>query len=73
MDEPLASIDPPARRSFFKLLRSVVDQGKSLVLVTHDISLAIEYSDHIISLSKGKKLFDGSPTEYHLSNLGELV
>ena len=64
MDEPLAAIDPPARRSFFKLLRSVVDQGKTLVLVTHEIDLAIEYGDHLISMRKGKNLFDGNPSQY---------
>ena len=64
MDEPLAAIDPPARRSFFKLLRSVVDQGKTLVLITHDIDLAIEYGDHLISMRKGQNLFDGSPSQY---------
>ena len=64
MDEPLAAIDPPARRSFFKLLRSVVDQGKTLVLVTHEIDLAIEYGDHLISMRKGENLFDGNPSQY---------
>ena len=64
MDEPLAAIDFPARRSFFKLLRSVVDQGKTLVLITHDIDLAIEYGDHLISMRKGQNLFDGSPSQY---------
>ena len=64
MDEPLASIDLPARRSFFKLLSSVVHQGKTLVLVTHEIDLAIEYSDHLISMRKGENLFDGNPSQY---------
>lgn len=69
MDEPLASIDLPTRRSFFKLLSSVVHQGKTLVLVTHDIDLAVEYSDHLICVREGEKLFDGSPSQYQLTTL----
>ena len=66
MDEPLAAIDIPARRSFFELLRSVVDEGKTLVLVAHDIGLVREFCDRLIFLQHGQKSFEGSPADFEL-------
>ncbi len=65
MDESLAVIDRPARTNFFKLLRSIVDGGKTLVLVTHDVDLAVEFSDNLLVLKDGRKLFDGNPSDFH--------
>jgi len=67
MDEPLAAIDFSARRSFFTLLRTIVNGGKTLVLVTHDMDLAIEICDHLIVLESGKKVFEGIPTDFQIT------
>jgi len=67
MDESLADIDRPARTNFFKVLRSIVDGGKTLVLVTHDVDLAVEFSDNLLFLKDGRKLFDGNPSDFHSS------
>ncbi len=64
LDEPLSAIDKPSKRTFFKILRDLADQKKTLVLVTHDIDLAKEFGDHLISIEYGKVSFDGSPSEF---------
>ena len=55
------------RTKFFKALRSIVDGGKTLVLVTHDVDLAVEFSDNLLFLKDGRKLFDGNPSDFHSS------
>ena len=64
LDEPLSAIDKPSKRTFFKILRDLADQKKTIVLVTHDIDLAKEFGDHLISIEYGKVSFDGSPSEF---------
>ena len=62
-DEPLSKIDDHGKRFFAKLIRSLADEGKTVITVSHD-NESIEYSDHIIFLEKGNLLFQGSVTEY---------
>ena len=64
MDESLSSIDRNSREEFFKLLKTVSLDGKTLLLVTHDIEMAIAYADKIIALENGKVVFDGPSTDY---------
>jgi ABC-type Mn2+/Zn2+ transport system ATPase subunit len=61
MDEPLSSIDIPSRKSFYNLLQDIVVTGKTIVVVTHDIDMAVLYSNRIICLDKGVKTFEGDP------------
>jgi ABC-type cobalamin/Fe3+-siderophores transport system ATPase subunit len=61
MDEPLSSIDIPSRKSFYRLLQEIVLTAKTIVVVTHDIDMAILYSSRIIGLEKGVKTFEGDP------------
>ena len=64
MDEPLSSMDRNSREEFFKLLKTVSLKGKALLLVTHDIEMAIAYADKIVALEDGKIVFDGPSTDY---------
>ena len=61
MDEPLSSVDLSSRRAFYELLRSMSGDGKTLVIVTHDIDMAMRYSHRIICLDGGSKVFEGEP------------
>ena len=61
MDEPLSSVDLSARQTFYQLLRDLSGNGKTLVVVTHDIDMAVRYSHRIICLDEGHKAFEGEP------------
>ena len=39
-------------------------EGRTLLVVTHDIDMALQYADKIISLQDGRVVFDGSSSEY---------
>ena len=53
LDEPFSSIDSVSRRGFYQLVKSVVDTGKTVLLVSHDNDLIENYADKIIMLDKG--------------------
>ncbi|MCB1540696.1 MAG: ABC transporter ATP-binding protein, partial [Rhodoblastus sp.] len=45
------------------LLRSIRDDGTSLLLIEHDMSVVMEISDHVVVLDYGRKIADGAPAE----------
>jgi branched-chain amino acid transport system ATP-binding protein len=45
------------------LIRKVKEQGVTMMLVEHDMSLAMGVSDKVIVLDRGRKLAEGTPRE----------
>ena len=68
MDEPFAEIDLLSREKFFDLLRAISSE-KTLIIVTHEIDLAVKYAEHIICIKEGRKIFDGPPSNFDKSCL----
>jgi lipoprotein-releasing system ATP-binding protein len=56
-DEPTGSLDSKASEQVFELLRGIVERGKTVVAVTHDIGLA-ERMDRRVSLIDGEVVAD---------------
>jgi iron complex transport system ATP-binding protein len=48
MDEPLANLDPPHQVDWLLLVRALVDEGKTVVSVLHEISLALQADDMVV-------------------------
>ena len=64
LDEPLSSVDLPSRKNLYEVLLEFTRTGKTLVVITHDIDMAIMFSDIIIRLEGGIKVFEGTPSQY---------
>lgn len=61
-DEPVASLDPKSSRIIMGYLRSIVDTlGITCLVNLHQVDFALEYSDRILALRKGKLVYDGAP------------
>ncbi|EHR78178.1 ABC transporter [Thermococcus litoralis DSM 5473] len=71
VDEPTTGQDPKGARKIMDLMKSLNQQGKTIIVITHDMNLAAEYSDRIIVINNGKKLTEGTPREV-FSNLNLL-
>jgi ABC-2 type transport system ATP-binding protein len=59
LDEPLASLDPLARREFLHVLMDAVRLGRSTALLSSHVITDIEQAcDHLVVLGGGRKLLD---------------
>ena len=47
----------------FTLLKGLTKQGTTVLLITHHLNLASEFSDHILLLRQGQVVADGTPQE----------
>jgi branched-chain amino acid transport system ATP-binding protein len=64
LDEPAAGLNPRESRELNELLLSIrSEQGTSLLLIEHDMSVVMEISDHVVVLDYGTKIADGSPED----------
>lgn len=63
LDEPAAGLDPAGRVAFRRLLCSLRDQGKAIVISSHILSDLHEYCTHIAIMSHGEVLQCGTVQE----------
>ena len=54
MDEPTAALDPERRAELGALLRDLVGQGRTLLIVTHDEDFASTFATRLLRLSDGR-------------------
>jgi iron complex transport system ATP-binding protein len=59
MDEPLVNLDPPHQADWLRLVRGLVAQGRTVVSVLHEISLAL-HADDIVVMAQGRVRHQGS-------------
>lgn len=61
-DEPVASLDPVTGRQILELLRDIRRaEGVTVLMNSHNLELAREFSDRLIGLQAGRIVFDGAP------------
>ena len=53
MDEPLANLDPPHQADWLQLVRALVKQGRTVVSVLHEISMAL-HADTMVVMAQGR-------------------
>jgi energy-coupling factor transport system ATP-binding protein len=63
LDEPTVGLDAPGLRETFEWLAELHAQGRTIVLVTHDMSLAAEYADRVIAMHEGQIVAAAPPLE----------
>lgn len=61
LDEPLAALDMAHARALMLRLAALRDQGRSIVLVVHDINYAAAWADHVVALKSGRIAAKGPP------------
>lgn len=66
LDEPAAGLNPRESGDLAGLIRSIKQDGTSVLLIEHDMSVVMDISDHIIVLEYGARIADGTPD--HIRN-----
>ena len=62
LDEPLAGMSPAERVETVKLLRSIA-QGRTLIVIDHDMDLLFDLVERVTVLQEGRLLAEGTPDE----------
>lgn len=65
LDEPTAFLDIAHQLQLMTLARQLADRGKAVLLVLHDLPLALEYGDRIAVMKEGRLLDAGTPEEIY--------
>ena len=63
LDEPAAGLRSLEKKALAELLRSLRAEGKSILLVEHDMDFVMSLADRVVVLDFGKKLAEGVPSE----------
>jgi energy-coupling factor transport system ATP-binding protein len=63
LDEPTFGQDERNANALLDLLQKLNKQGKTIIVITHDMRMVAEYAQHVIALSAGSILFDGQPSD----------
>ena len=73
MDEPTTFLDIRHQLEVMRVARKLAEQGKAVVLVLHDLCLALRYADVVTVLSDGRIQGSGTPEEIYQSGILEPV
>lgn len=63
LDEPTTYLDINIRFEIMELIRNLNQSGKTIIMVLHDLNLALEYSDHIILMNHDRIVTEGTPQQ----------
>jgi iron complex transport system ATP-binding protein len=73
LDEPASALDVSHQLRLFDLLRSLNDDGLTVLCILHDLNLALHYFDRLLVLSEGQVAAFGPPEEVLTPELLERV
>ena len=60
-DEPTSALDPELEQEVIKVIKDLAAEGRTMLIVTHDMRMAADVSDHVVFLHQGKIEEQGAP------------
>ncbi len=73
LDEPTAVLTPQETEELFEIMRSLTDQGKSIMFITHKLKEVMAIADRVIVLRDGRLVGETTPSETSLEELAEMM
>lgn len=70
-DEPTSALDPELVGEVLRVMRSLADEGRTMLVVTHEMSFARDVSNKVVFLHQGVIEDQGSPQEMFTANRSE--
>ena len=61
LDEPTSALDPELEQEVVKVIQDLAREGRTMIIVTHDMNLARDVSDHVVFLHQGLIEEEGPP------------
>ncbi len=62
-DEPTSALDPELEQEVVKVIKDLASEGRTMLVVTHDMKMAHDISDHVVFLHKGLIEEQGPPAD----------
>ena len=62
-DEPTSALDPETIGEVLTVMKTLADEGMTMVVVTHEMGFAREVSNHVVFLHQGRIEEQGNPRE----------
>ena len=62
-DEPTSALDPELVNEVLKVMRDLADEGRTMIVVTHEMGFAREVSNKLVFLHQGQIEEQGDPRE----------
>lgn len=72
-DEPTAVLTPQEADELFKIMKSLVAQGKSIIFITHKLREVLEVADRITVIRRGRMIGTTTPEEADQGKLAEMM
>ena len=60
-DEPTSALDPELEQEVVRVIKALAEEGRTMLIVTHDMKLANDVSDHVVFLHQGLIEEQGDP------------
>ena len=73
LDEPTAVLTPQETQKLFKILRSMRDDGKAIIIITHKLHEVLSLSDRVAVLRKGEYIGTVNTAETNEAQLTEMM
>ncbi|RME69431.1 MAG: ABC transporter ATP-binding protein [Chloroflexi bacterium] len=73
LDEPTAVLTPQEVEELFKIIRSLVDQGVSIIFITHKLKEVLAIADRITVIRRGKTVGSTTPDKANEQSLAEMM
>jgi zinc transport system ATP-binding protein len=70
LDEPIAGLDPMAMTEMYSMIADLNREGVAVVMVSHDVSAAVQYATHILHMGKTTSFF-GTTEAYLATPVGQ--
>ena len=73
-DEPTVGFDPASAKDLMNMICEFHKQGKTIIVITHDMDLVRRYVHKVFMLERGKLVFEGTPADLfvHVQNYDRL-
>jgi simple sugar transport system ATP-binding protein len=73
MDEPTAVLTPHEVQELFKIMHTLIDQGKSIIFITHKLGEVLECADRITVIRAGKVVGSTTPKTASMHELASMM
>jgi len=60
-DEPTSALDPELEQEVVRVIKDLASEGRTMMIVTHDMKMAADVSDHVVFLHQGLIEEEGAP------------